>query len=300
MFTIRGFALMLGLVVLTAAAASAQEDLSPEATETVRLWPGEAPGPVTAADPLQPDLYAFLPDPDDAVGTAVVVLPGGGYHALAMGHEGRDIAAWLNERGVAAFVVAYRRGAGYGYPIPMLDARRAVRYVRHNADRLGLDPDRVGNWGVSAGGHLASTLGTHIEHGDPQASDPVEHASARPDFMILCYPVISFSAPYTHQGSRRNLLGEDSDPELVALLSNENQVTPDTPPTFLFHTDADTGVPPENSVAFYLGLREAGVPAELHIYREGNHGVGLASADPVLRTWSDRLADWLRINGWIQ
>jgi dipeptidyl aminopeptidase/acylaminoacyl peptidase len=112
--------------------------------------------------------------------------------------------------------------------------------------------------------------------------------------------VISFSAPYTHQGSRRNLLGEDSDPELVALLSNENQVTPDTPPTFLFHTDADTGVPPENSVAFYLGLREAGVPAELHIYREGNHGVGLASYDPVLRTWSDRLADWLRINGWIQ
>lgn len=288
------------LLTFGAGTALGQESLEAEATETLLLWPEGAPGPVTASPPLEPRLYVFLPDPERAVGTAVVVLPGGGYRALAMGHEGRDIADWLNERGVAAFVVEYRRGEGYRYPIPMLDARRAVRYVRSNAERLGVTPNKIGIWGFSAGGHLASTLGTHIEPGNPDAADPLDRASARPDFMILSYPVISLSAPYTHQGSKRNLLGEDPDPELVALLSNEHQVTPNTPPTFLFHTDADTGVPPENSVAFYLGLREAGVPAELHIYREGRHGVGLAPDDPVLRTWSDRLADWMRRNGWIE
>ena len=267
------------------------------APETLLLWDQQAPGETTAENPIQPRLHIFLPDAAKRTGTGVVVLPGGGYVNLAMQHEGKDIATWLNHQGIAAFVLEYRRGPAYQHPIPSLDARRALRFVRFHAERFGIDPDRLGIWGFSAGGHLASTTGTHIEHQHPTPADPIDEQSGRPSFMILGYPVISLNQPYTHQGSRRNLLGNDADEALVASLSNETQVTAETPPTFLFHTTADRAVPPENSVVFYLALREAGVDAEMHIYQDGHHGVGLAPLDPILYTWADRLSDWFTTRG---
>ena len=195
------------------------------------------------------------------------------------------------------FVLTYRLGPKYNHPTQKNDVLRAIRWVRSGAWRYGVDPSRVGVMGFSAGGHLASTAATLFEPGDPAAEDRIDRASSRPDFAILGYPVISFTADYTHQGSKRHLLGENPDPALVELLSTEKQVTKDTPPTFLFHTNEDTGVPPENSVAFYLALRKAGVPAELHIYERGRHGVGLAWSDRVLGSWPDRLADWMASRG---
>lgn len=217
-----------------------------------------------------------------------------------MDHEGRQIAEWLNARGIAAFVLKYRLGPRYHHPIELGDAKRALRTVRAQAAEFRVAPDRIGVWGFSAGGHLASTLGTHFDAGDPNAPEPIDRVSCRPDFMILAYPVISLEGEYVHKGSRRNLLGDDPDPKLVELLSNEKQVTAQTPPTFLFHTDGDKTVPPENSVLFYLALRQAGVPAEMHIYERGNHGAGLARKDPILSSWPDRLADWLRNRGAIK
>ena len=172
--------------------------------------------------------------------------------------------------------------------------------VRSRSAEYLIASNQIGVWGFSAGGHLASTLGTHFDAGDSNASDPIERVSCRPDFLVLAYPVISFTTQYTHRGSLRNLLGDNPDPKLVEEFSNEKQVTKDTPPTFLFHTDEDDGVPPENSVLFYLALRKAGVPAELHIYQHGYHGVGLAPTDQVLSTWSDRLADWLKARSWVR
>jgi acetyl esterase/lipase len=155
-------------------------------------------------------------------------------------------------------------------------------------------PNRIGILGFSAGGHLASSAGTHFDQGNSQASDPIDRAGCRPDFLILCYPVISFTTPYTHQGSKKNLLGENPDAKLVESFSNELQVTSQTPPSFLWHTDADTGVPPENSVLFYLALRKARVPAELHIFEKGRHGLGLARDVPAVSSWPERAIDWMR------
>lgn len=265
--------------------------------ETILLWPGGAPGAVGNKEADRPSLTVYLPAPERAVPTGVVVCPGGGYAKLALDHEGRQVAEWLNSLGVAAFVLKYRLGPRYRYPAPLDDAKRALRIVRTRAAEFRIAPDRIGIWGFSAGGHLASTLATHFDDGDPGAADPVERASCRPDFLILAYPVISFVSEYVHKGSLRNLLGEAPDPALVESLSNERQVTARTPPTFLFHTSEDKGVPAENSVLFYLALRKAGVPAELHIYERGRHGVGLAPDDAVLSSWPGRLADWLRVRG---
>jgi len=265
--------------------------------QTILLWPGGAPGAVGDEDADRPTLTVYLPPADRAVPTGVVVCPGGGYVKLAMDHEGRQVAEWLNSLGVAAFVLKYRLGPRYRHPAPLQDAKRALRLVRSRASEFRIAPDRIGVWGFSAGGHLASTLATHFDAGDPAAADPVERVSCRPDFAILAYPVISFVTAHAHKGSRRNLLGDNPDPALVENLSNEKQVTARTPPTFLFHTNEDAGVPAENSVLFYLALRRAGVPAELHIYERGRHGVGLAPNDPVLSSWPQRLADWLRVRG---
>jgi acetyl esterase/lipase len=231
------------------------------------------------------------------IGTAVVVAPGGGYGALAMDHEGRQVAAYFNAMGVTAFILKYRLGPRYRHPIQLGDAQRALRLARSRASEFGILPDRIGMMGFSAGGHLTATAGTHVAPGRPEAPDPIERVSSRPDFLILGYPVISFDPAVMHAGSRRNLLGDNPDPALVEDLSNDLRVTPQTPPTFLFHTNADTGVPAENSVRFYLALRKAKVPAEMHIFENGPHGVGLALGDPALGTWPTLLTNWLRGRG---
>ena len=219
---------------------------------------------------------------------------------LASNHEGRQVANWFNALGVTAFVLKYRLGPRYHHPVELEDAQRAIRIVRSRAADFEVSPDRIGILGFSAGGHLASTAGTHFDDGNVSAADPIDRVSSRPDFMILAYPVISFVAPYSHRGSATNLLGENADPKLLAELSSELHVTPQTPPTFLFSTDADTLVPSENSVAFYLALRKAGVPAEMHIFEKGPHGVGLDLGDPALGEWPALLANWMRSRGLLQ
>jgi acetyl esterase/lipase len=259
------------------------------------LWPNEAPGAKGDRPEDKPTLIVYLPEKETATGTAVCICPGGGYGHLAMDHEGHQIAQWFNAMGVAGFIVDYRhRRKGYGHPAPLQDAQRAIRTVRARAQEWGVEPDRIGVMGFSAGGHLASTAATHFDAGNPDAEDPIERGSSRPDFAILCYPVIMFDEAHTHRGSQRNLLGEDPDPELVRSLSNEKQVTPETPPTFLFHTDEDKGVPSENSVQFYLALRRAKVPAELHVFRQGRHGLGLAADMPGTELWPGLCQAWLR------
>ena len=267
---------------------------------TVPLWPNGAPGALGNDDSDKPTLTVFLPWDKSVSRTAVVVCQGGGYGMLADNHEGRQVANWLNSLGIAAFVLKYRLGPRYHHPIELGDAQRAIRLLRTQAAQYGVAPDRIGIMGFSAGGHLASTAGTHFDAGDAAAAAPIDRASSRPDFLVLGYAVISFTTPYTHQGSLKNLLGDHPDPKLIENLSNELQVTPQTPPTFLFHTNEDNGVPAENSVLFYLALRKAGVPAELHIYERGPHGVGLAATDAVLSTWAGRLKDWLEIRGLLQ
>jgi len=288
----RSLTLLLLLTVILSAQRPGQK-----MPEQVFLWPAGAPGAVGTEDQDKPSIAPYPVPPGQGTGTAVVVCPGGGYRNLAIDHEGDQIARWLNSIGVAAFVLKYRLGPRYHHPAMIQDAQRAIRLVRHNAGGYRIDPGRVGVWGFSAGGHLASTASTHFDAGDPQASDPIDRLGCRPDFAILAYAVISFTTPYTHQGSLHNLLGENPDPKLVQQFSNELQVTPQTPPTFLFHTDGDTSVPPENSVLYYLALRKAGVPAELHIYQRGPHGMGLGWSDEPLSTWPARLADWMRVRG---
>ena len=259
------------------------------------LWPGGAPGAVGREPEDIPTLTPYLPPKEKATGAAVVICPGGGYQHLA-DHEGRPVAEWLNTLGVAAFVLKYRLGPRYQHPAMLEDAARALRTVRARAAEWGVDPTRVGILGFSAGGHLASTLGTHFDAGDAAAADAVERVSSRPDLLILIYPVITMRG-LTHAGSKRNLLGPRPSPDAVALLSNEEHVTKETPPAFLVHTTTDAAVPVENSMMFAAALRRAGVPFELHLYERGPHGFGLGEKDPVLATWPARCADWLRLHG---
>lgn len=271
-----------------------------QAPRTELLWPNGAPLAVGTEAADRPLLNIWAPAAGTANGCGIVVCPGGGYGGLALDHEGKQVGEWLSSIGVTAFVLTYRVAPRYRHPAPLLDVQRAIRTVRARAAEWHVDPARLGVLGFSAGGHLASSAGTHFDEGNPAAPDPLDRVSSRPDFMVLCYPVISFTAPYTHVGSRQNLLGPSPAAELVASFSNETQVTARTPPTFLFHTSEDTGVPPENSVAFYLALRKAGVPAELHIYERGPHGVGLAQKDPVLSTWPERCRAWLETRGFLK
>ena len=266
-------------------------------TRTELLYPKGTPGAAGQEEVDKPTLTYYVVDSASSSGTAVVVCPGGGYRGLAMDHEGKQIAEWLNKQGISAFVLKYRLGPRYHHPAMLNDAQRAIRMVRSDAAKLGVAADRIGIWGFSAGGHLASTASTHFDDGNASSADPVERVGSRPDFAILAYPVISFTTDYVHKGSRTNLLGDNPDPQLVRSLSNELQVTPRTPPTFLFHTNEDTGVPPENSVLYYLALRKAGVPAEMHIYEPGKHGVGLAPSHTVLSSWGGRLSDWFKTRG---
>jgi acetyl esterase/lipase len=267
------------------------------AGKTMLLWPGDAPGALGTEDVDKPTLTVFLPVKPNATKTGVVVAPGGGYTHLAMEKEGFAFARWLNERGVAAFVLQYRLGPKYHYPVELEDAQRAIRTVRAHAAEYGVATDQIGMWGSSAGGHLAATAGTKFDAGKPDASDVVEQQGSRPDFLILSYPVITFHEPDLHRGSLKYLLGDTPDPSLVDSLSAETQVTKDTPPTFLFATTDDKTVPVINSVMFYSALVKAGVPAEMHLFQHGSHGAGLAVENPQLSDWPDLLAKWMRERG---
>ena len=266
-------------------------------SEQIFLWPEGAPGAQGAEDADKPCAWLHRAPAEKAGGGAVLICPGGGYRGLALSYEGHEVADWFNDLGVTAFVLRYRLGPRYHHPTQISDAQRALRLVRARAAEWGIDPARVGVMGFSAGGHLASTAATHFDDGKPDAKDPIDRQGCRPDFAILAYPVITLEGEYAHGGSRENLLGPNPSAELVASLSNETQVTPRTPPTFMFHTTADTAVPPENSVMFYQALRHAKVPAEMHIYQTGRHGVGLARNDSVLSTWPECLATWLEARG---
>lgn len=266
----------------------------------VKLWPAGAPGAKgdNPEDTPRLDIYRAA----EPGGGGVVIFPGGGYGGLATDHEGKQIAQFFNNQGVTAFVLYYRLGSqGYHYPVELNDAKRAVRWVRSNAETYGVDKSRIGVIGFSAGGHLASMAGTLFDNGDANAPDPVDRVSSRPDFLVLAYPVISLSDTFTHRGSRNNLLGDQKDnEELAHQLSSQHNVSANTPSTFIFQTDEDTAVPAENAVNFYLALRKNKVPAEMHIYQRGPHGVGLMHGDPVLSTWGAHLTDWMRNNGFLR
>ncbi len=259
----------------------------------IRLWDGDTPGAKGQTPKDIPTLTAYPAAAAKRTGATMLVLPGGGYGNLAE-HEGTGYAEFFAAHGITAYVLKYRLGSnGYRHPIMLHDAARALRLVRAFARRDGLDPSRIGIIGSSAGGHLASTLLTHFDAGKSGASDPVERESSRPDLGVLCYPVISFGE-FAHAGSRRNLLGDNPPAELVRSLSNETQVTADTPPTFLWHTVADKGVPVENSMLFAAALRRAGVPFSLHIYETGAHGLGLGRPDRPAPPWGDQLLYWFK------
>lgn len=279
----------------------ADDTPTPEVTpEVVYLWRDGAPGAV-GHEPLdQPRITVYLPPADKATGAAVVVCPGGGYQHLAVTYEGHDVARWLNTLGVAGMVLEYRLAPRYHHPAPLQDVQRALRTVRARADEWHLKTDRIGVLGFSAGGHLASTAATHFDAGSPNATDEVDRQSSRPDFAILCYPVISFTTEAVHSGSRKNLLGDNPDAELVKSLSSELQVTSETPPTFLVHSAEDKPVPPENSILFYQAMRKANVPGEMLIFEQGPHGFGLGKDDPALKLWPGLCAAWLAKRGLLE
>jgi acetyl esterase/lipase len=268
--------------------------------QTILLWPGGAPGATGADDRDKPALTVYMPANTTGPMTAVIIAPGGSYARLSMNNEGRAPANYFNSLGVAAFVLRYRLGPHYHHPIELGDAQRAIRTVRARAPEWHIAADRIGIMGFSAGGHLASSVSTHFDEGAPDAADPIDRASSRPDFAVLAYPVISLIEPWTHQGSKTNLLGENPEAALARTLSSETQVTARTPPAFIYHTTADATVPVENAVAYYLALRKAGVPAELHVFRNGAHGSGLAQTDPALAEWPRLLANWLRVSGFLK
>lgn len=295
---------MFAASLLIASAALSQ----PPAGTVVPLWKDRAPLAVGDSELDKPSMAVYLAPKETATGAAVVICPGGGYGFLAADHEGKQIADFFNSHGVHAFVLKYRIvGKDRPGPLgkaPLLDAQRAIRLVRANAVNYHLDLHQtVGIIGFSAGGHLASTAATHFDEGDKDVADPVDRLSCRPSFAVLGYPVVSMEDGVTHGGSKLNLLGKNPDPKLVEEYSNEKRVTAKTPPTFIFQTDADTAVPAENAVRFYLALRKAKVPAELHVYEKGRHGVGLGSdpkwtgGDTYTASWPDRLAAWLVLHG---
>jgi acetyl esterase/lipase len=265
--------------------------------QTIPLWTGRAPGALGDEDIDKPTLTIYMPPKTEGPMTAVVIAPGGSYRALSMNLEGRAPANYFNAMGIAAFVLKYRLGPRYHHPIELGDAQRAIRIVRSRAAEWHIDPARIGIMGFSAGGHLAATASTHFDPVNADRSDPIDRASSRPDFSVLCYPVISMTEPWTHQGSKMNLLGENPSPELARNLSDETQVTAQSPPTFIYQTTADTTVPAENAVMYYLALRKAGVSAEMHIFRNGPHGTGLGMTDPALSEWPRLLTNWLRVSG---
>ena len=268
--------------------------------DSLRLWSEEIPGALGEEDHDIPLLIHYAPESPN--GTAVVICPGGGYSILAMGHEGHDVASWFADKGVHAFILTYRLGSnGYRHPVMMWDGLRAMKLARHTMNGLGYSETPVGIMGFSAGGHLAATVSTKFKEALPAEADDLSDISARPDFSILAYPVISMLHPVVHKGSRAQLMGEQVDDfDLQFALSAEEQVAESTPPAFLVHTNADQGVVPENSIWYYLALRRKGVPAELHIYQEGRHGLGMFPAENhAFAKWPAKLETWMQVNNWL-
>jgi acetyl esterase/lipase len=260
-------------------------------SETDLLWPQGAPGALGTAETDKPKILVFLPK-ENTTHMGVLVAPGGSYGHLSMQKEGADIAHWLNDHGIAAFVLVYRLGPSYHHPIEIHDAQRALRLVRSRSAEFGIT--KLGMWGFSAGGHLAATAGTSFDAGDTSAADQIDRQTSRPDFLVLSYPVITMTQPYAHSGSFKNLLGDNPDPALIDATSPEKHVTAQTPPTFLYATTTDKTVPVLNTVMFYEALVKAGVPAEMHIFAEGPHGTNLGQAYPALKVWPDMLWTWLQ------
>jgi len=294
-------AVALSFVCAATLSGSAQAPAAPilQEPQAIPLWPNGAPGALGDESADKPALTIYMPPNTSGRMTAVIIAPGGSYAHLSMNLEGREPANYFNALGIAAFVLQYRLGPRYHHPVQLGDVQRAIRLVRSRAVEWHLAGDRIGIMGFSAGGHLASLASTRFDAGDASATDTVDRVSSRPDFAVLAYPVISFTESWTHQGSKKSLLGDDPDPALARSLSTDTQVTPQTPPTFLYHTSADTTVPVENSVHYFLALRAAGVPAELHVFKEGRHGSGLGLQDPALAEWPELLANWLRASGFL-
>lgn len=273
--------------------------------KVMKVWPNGAPDDngmtkpeekydgVRVRNVSEAEMYVYLPEKKNNTGVAVVICPGGGYWIEAMDHEGYDMAKWLAERGVAGIVLKYRLPYGHD-KIPSEDARRAMRIVRSNAEAWGINPGKIGIAGSSAGGHLASTVGTRFDTGLKDSKDPLEWVSCRPDFMLLLYPVITFRESFGHMGSRKNLIGEGNDWKMVEKYSNELHVTPETPPTFLVLADDDKTVPPRNSVEFYLALKKNNVPAEMHIFLQGGHGFGMTKKNLPVDQWPNLFYNWLK------
>jgi len=288
---------IIGILTITICGGLLFGDVLPP----IPLWQNGAPGALGTNDYDIPTITPYLPDPSNAVGTAVVICPGGAYAGLAQ-HEGKDYALFLNKYGITCFVLKYRLGThGYRHPAMLQDVQRAIRMVRYNAEKWKINPQKIAVMGSSAGGHLASTALTHFDDGNPNATDPIERVSCRPDLGILCYPVITMGEN-THQGSKNNLLGKNPDPELVKFLSSELQVKSNTPPCFIWHTWEDKGVKVENSLDFAMALRKAGVPFDLHIYQKGPHGMGLRDKEPFanVHPWANNLIFFLKENGWLK
>ena len=271
--------------------------------KTIKVWPNRAPNDNGMKEPeeryeglrvrnvSEAEMYVYLPEENNS-GAAVVICPGGGYWIEAMDHEGYDMAAWLKSKGVTGIVLKYRLPYGH-HEVPASDLKRAIRIVRSNAKEWGINPEKVGIAGSSAGGHLASTVGTHFDTGIKDSSDPMDKISCRPDFMLLLYPVVTFNEEFGHMGSRKNLIGEGNDWKMVEEYSNELHVTPETPPTFLVLADDDKAVPPRNSVEFYLALKKNNVPAEMHIFQEGGHGFGMKKKNLPVEEWPNLFYNWL-------
>ena len=273
--------------------------------KVLKVWPDGAPNHNGMDEPeekfegvrvrnvSEAEMYIYLPEKEKNTGAAIVICPGGGYWIEAMDHEGYQMAEWLQERGVAGIVLKYRLPYGH-HEIPSGDARQAMRIVRNHAEEWGIHPEKIGIAGSSAGGHLASTVGTRFDYGNEESNKPLEKISSRPDFMLLLYPVITFREEFGHMGSRKNLIGEGNDWKLVEKYTIEMHVTPETPPTFLVLADDDKSVVPRNSVEFYLALKENNVPAEMHIFAEGGHGFGMNKKNLPVDQWPELFLNWLK------
>ncbi len=275
----------------------------------LKLWPDGAPnknnppeeekyyeqyGTFRYENISEAELFVYQPEEDKNTGAAVIICPGGGYRVEAIDHEGFRIAQYFKEHGITGIVLKYRLPYGSS-EVPLTDALQAIRFTRSKALEWGIDPQKIGIAGSSAGGHLASTAGTHFDLGNPEADDPMSKISSRPDFMLLLYPVISFKESVGHMGSRKNLIGETNDWKIAKEFSNELWVTENTPPVFFVLADDDRGVIPENSISFYRALKENNIPAELHVFAKGGHGFGMRSEREIpVDNWPDLFVDWLK------